>query len=314
MKTSCRSLAAFMITLAVITSPLVWITYTSKSASASWWPPGWRIHDIPADEGLPKPTDYLHGTKLIIYNAVPKSGSTTAREIFGSLQHQNNYRKVSFQESSKKGLTFVQTLTDMVKQSSRPILFACHHYWIDFQSYGLVTPPHIQVVREPVAQLISLYQYHMDMHLVSKREWNMTVEDCFSYQDQCPFLHKIILYSVFLPYFCTNCTRRRVAEEGGANVLNEAKQNIVRYHSVVAPSEEMAGFFELLEYMHPQYFTGIQSLFLLKKKSNVSKHRKVWPVWAQDILRKNFVLEIDLYKFITRRFHAHLAEARKLQK
>ena len=39
--------------------------------------------------------------------------------------------------------------------------------------------------------------------------------------------------------------------------VEQAKQNIVRYHSVVGVTEDLTGFYTLLEYMHPRYFKGI---------------------------------------------------------
>ena len=42
-----------------------------------------------------------------------------------------------------------------------------------------------------------------------------------------------------------------------SNAANHAKQNIVKYHSVVGVTEDIPGFRTLLEYMHPHYFEGI---------------------------------------------------------
>ena len=42
-----------------------------------------------------------------------------------------------------------------------------------------------------------------------------------------------------------------------ADAASHAKQNIVKYHSVVGLTEDTPGFRALLEYMHPHYFEGI---------------------------------------------------------
>ena len=38
---------------------------------------------------------------------------------------------------------------------------------------GLPMPPYIQVMREPVEQVISLYQYFMDTDRMNQSEWNL---------------------------------------------------------------------------------------------------------------------------------------------
>ena len=56
---------------------------------------------------------------------------------------------------------------------------------------------------------------------------------------------------VFHIVFTAYCRSNR------ADMAKLAKQNIMKYHSVVGVTEELTGFYTLLEYMHPHYFKGI---------------------------------------------------------
>ena len=46
---------------------------------------------------------------------------------------------------------------------------------------GLPMPPHIQVMREPVEQRISLYQYFMDTNRMNQSEWNLVRMICVAF-------------------------------------------------------------------------------------------------------------------------------------
>ena len=115
--------------------------------------------------------------QIVVYNRVPKCGSTTTLDIIRFLRkklHYNVFNDIApkmkhFMESDEQeyGKIAIQTtdsskilgLVRNITQFKRPILYIRHVYFIDFPKYGYRDPLYINIARDPVSLFISNYFY-----------------------------------------------------------------------------------------------------------------------------------------------------------
>jgi hypothetical protein len=113
----------------------------------------------------------------VVYNRVPKCGSTTTLDIIRFLRkklHYNVFNDIApkmkhfmesdEQEYGKKGnseseLDEISGLVRNITQFKRPILYIRHVYFVDFPKYGYREPLYINIARDPVSLFISNYFY-----------------------------------------------------------------------------------------------------------------------------------------------------------
>ena len=264
-------------------------------------------------ENFKTPFDFRN-QRLIIYNKAAKCGSTTVENMMyrmakRSEQYLQVWTKKLENMTSRDEKPIAASFSKGTASSQLPVVVVQQLPFVDFAKYGYPSPAYIQVIREPVARAISWYFHRMrnidNDHPLPAHERNATLDDCLL-SNQCPATSRTLNISL-LHYF----SGIEGLNENPDDSLKLAKLNIKKHFSLIGLTEMMPDFFQVLQYMHPDYFIGIVDLYNEANENhlNVGVGKHPLSEKALDVIKYRLRHSIELYKFIEQRFQKHLAQA-----
>ncbi|CAH1781952.1 unnamed protein product [Owenia fusiformis] len=99
---------------------------------------------------------------LLIYNRFPKSGSTTMNYFLSQRNgsnfifiHSNTYQRRL--HSTQEILDFIQSFQNLT--TTKKYLFDRHLHFVNFENFGYKQPIYLNLLREPLEQILSKYYY-----------------------------------------------------------------------------------------------------------------------------------------------------------
>ncbi|KAI6173206.1 Heparin sulfate O-sulfotransferase [Aphelenchoides besseyi] len=183
---------------------------------------------------------------LIVYNRIPKTGSTTFTNALAyDLCRSNGFHvlhinttKNNFLINAVDQATFVRNITQWT--SVRPAFYHGHIAFVNFQKFGYPNPIYI----------------------------NITFDHCFERGGKdCDPADKMWLQ---IPYFCG--TESYCKKPGNIDALNAAKRHLVDHYLVVGYTERLKDMIIVLERLLPNFFKGAVAHY--EKLERVSEGRK----------------------------------------
>ncbi|CAH1780758.1 unnamed protein product, partial [Owenia fusiformis] len=97
---------------------------------------------------------------LVLYNRLPKSGSTTLRSIFEILSKTNNYTFLQSREFHEHHLDSGYAMNAFIKSfgiKQQKVVFERHIHFMDFTAFDVQQPAYINLIRDPIEQVQSRY-------------------------------------------------------------------------------------------------------------------------------------------------------------
>lgn len=254
---------------------------------------------------------------VVIYNRVPKTGSTTMAGFIYTLCVRNKYHVIHLNmvhAAKTIGLSdqmrFFSNIT--LWQERKPALYHGHVAFIDYTKFGIVKKPiYINLIRNPLDRLVSFYyfiRYGDDIRgpqQQKKERAKDTFDECVEQGGEDCNPDNLWLQ---IPYFCGH-----VAEcwkPGSEWALKTAKLNVLRYYLVVGVTEQMEDFIIVLETVLPRFFKGSVHLYRNGKghlrKTSV-KHQPKPETVAKIQESPIWKMENEFYEFVRDHFR-YLAE------
>ena len=270
---------------------------------------------------------YASKTLIIVYNRVPKCGSTFMLRLFGNLsrkhrkfvhEHSRNYDDHWLSTEDRVQLT--QSLKTLVYDfPGRPVLYDRHFRFFYMAPTSKVVFKFINMIRDPLKQVLSAFDYKRYHYFAkpsgrSRRKFtssvaNLTMDDCIKSNNSANCLRPGYAGVSMISYFCglsPICGRKptRFASHAAASL---AKSNIERFYTWVGVLEYLESSLELLEYQLPSIFFGITKLYrttLKGKRANVTPdtYRHTITNSTRAILLRLLATEYDFYEFVRKRF------------
>ncbi|CAF4003780.1 unnamed protein product [Adineta steineri] len=251
--------------------------------------------------------------KNVVYNRVPKSASTTLRYLFRDQAASRGFT-IFNKEIYVPFLLSVDIQREVASElesAKAPALYERHMYFINFDDFQKPQPIYINVVRDPIQQVISAYYYSRETCINEQRCYfnttfvNETLDECVRSRSASECVSASQGVSPILPFFCGNLV---ACEENKTFALQKAKQNIIDYYTVIGIVEELYNFLFVLEHIIPKYFANICQTYMSNgmRKENVrsKKTKNNEPSeTTKTLLRAALADEYDLYEFIKRRFN-----------
>ncbi|XP_039271717.2 uronyl 2-sulfotransferase-like [Styela clava] len=256
---------------------------------------------------------------LVIYNRVPKCGSTTIVWLIKALGSRLGFKTISHNwphvqqiltEDEQKNL--VENVTTAANGAAS--IFIRHLHFVDFEKFSSsVKPIYINVIRNPIERFISHYYYmRFGFGNGNSKAWmkNMSNATRFEKLEECvaKSAEKCVQResSTTLAFFCGQGPKCRTRSPWA---LQKAKENVVKYYTVVGIVEDFPNTLRLLEYTLPRYFRRGSEIYKRAKgiinKSKTSK--KVSPRLETKLkLEEALRYEMDFYQFVKKRFYDQL--------
>ncbi|CAF4304841.1 unnamed protein product, partial [Adineta steineri] len=124
--------------------------------------------------------------KNVVYNRVPKSASTTLRYLFRDQAATRGFT-IFNKEIYVPFLLSVDIQREVASElesGKAPVLYERHMYFINFDDFQKPQPVYINVIRDPIQQVISAYYYSRETCINEQRCYfnttfvNETLDEC----------------------------------------------------------------------------------------------------------------------------------------
>ncbi|XP_013420047.1 heparan sulfate 2-O-sulfotransferase 1 [Lingula anatina] len=251
---------------------------------------------------------------VVIYNRVPKTGSTSFAGVAYSLCSRNKYHvlhlnvsKNSHTMSLADQLRFVKNITRW--NSMKPALYHGHLAYLEFGRFGIRDRPvYINIIRDPLDRLISYYYFmrfgdDFRPHLKRRKQGDKeTFDQCVAKDgNDCDPVNLWLQ----IPFFCGHAAECWVP--GNEWALQMAKYNLVNNYLVVGITEELEEFVAVLEATLPRMFKGALDMFISGEKSHLRKTTNKKPPSEETVSKIQesniWKMEHDFYEFAKKQFH-----------
>ncbi|XP_077291010.1 heparan sulfate 2-O-sulfotransferase [Arctopsyche grandis] len=251
---------------------------------------------------------------VVIYNRVPKTGSTSFVGVAYDLCKKNAFKVLHVNITANMHVMalnnqyrFAQNITNW--NSVKPALYHGHMAFLNFDRLGISSKPlYINLIRKPLDRLVSYYYFlrHGDNfrpHLVRKKHGNkMTFDECVEKNRSDCDPNNMWLQ---IPFFCGHAAD--CWKPGNEWALEQAKKNLLNNYLVVGVTEEMLDFISILEITLPRMFRGATQHFLSSNKSHLRQTTSKIPPSEKTVhkIQKSVIwkMENELYEFALEQFN-----------
>ncbi|KAI5633002.1 sulfotransferase family domain-containing protein [Phthorimaea operculella] len=262
---------------------------------------------------FPKPTEKVDDDLVVIYNRVPKTGSTSFVGVAYDLCKKNRFKVLHINVTANQHVLSVSNQYKFAKnvtlwQEIKPALYHGHMAFLNFERLGTSSKPlYINLIRKPLDRLVSYYYFlrngdNFRPHLVRKKHGDkMTFDECVERsQPDCDPNNMWMQ----VPFFCGHAAQ--CWKPGNPWALQQAKNNLVNHYLLVGVTEEMLDFISVLESVLPRMFKGATEHYLSSNKSHLRQtSAKIQPNTRtiekiqQSVIWK---MENELYEFALEHF------------
>ncbi|KAK2161445.1 hypothetical protein LSH36_116g00032 [Paralvinella palmiformis] len=206
------------------------------------------------------PRELLAHCEKVLYNRIPKSASTTFRNIFDILAPQNNLTAIFLQKKWKMSERIRNSFIDHTRLPfNAGFLLTCHYYFDSFEDIFGDTATYIQVIREPsdwILSYLNWQKYGSERKPGGRKNLgDMNIETCI-YDEDCT--ERKYNFAGSLRFICGQAD---ICQSGTEESLRLAVNNIERYYLVVGLFEDLPAYVEVLEYLMPHVFFNITNVF-----------------------------------------------------
>uniref|UniRef100_A0A1I7ZSQ4 Heparan sulfate 2-O-sulfotransferase n=1 Tax=Steinernema glaseri TaxID=37863 RepID=A0A1I7ZSQ4_9BILA len=253
--------------------------------------------------------------KVIIYNRVPKTGSTTfTNAVAYDLCKKNGFHSIHLNMTKNRYAmnvidqrSFVDNVTSWTEVI--PAFYHGHVAFVDFTKFGYQNPIYVNMVREPLDRLLSHYYFlrYGDNYRIGLRRSragnNETFDECIEKKKKDCDMKMMWLQ---IPYFCG--THSFCSEVGSKQALEEAKYNLLNHYLLVGTTDRLADFIALLEQVLPDFFHGALDHYnsLDENRAHLRYTKKKIPPSAQtlEIVKNNpiYQMEREFFDFAKNQF------------
>lgn len=252
---------------------------------------------------------------IVIYNRVPKTGSTSFMGIAYELCTINHFHVMHLNISKNSHVMsladqrrFVWNVTGWTEM--QPALIHGHVAFLDFSKYGVsnIKPLYINIVRKPLDRLVSYYYFlrngdNFRPNIVRKKQGDKkSFDECYERRDHDCREENLWLQ---IPFFCGQFSE--CWQPGSAWALDRAKQNVIDHYFLVGTTESLRDFIAVLDASLPQMFRGAVDIFDKGTKSHLRKtFNKMTPnsrTIAKIQQSKVWQMENEFYQFVVDNFN-----------
>ncbi|XP_037782506.1 uncharacterized protein LOC119578907 isoform X2 [Penaeus monodon] len=267
-------------------------------------------------------------TRLVIFSAVPKCGSSTTARLFKTLSSLNRFTAMVPQIRIQPRLAEQQReilLKNLMTHALKvPVAYVRHLFYIDNNKLGFPQISWVAIVRDPVERLISQFYYiriesrYDTIKLLEGRKpsqefFNMTLDECVPAKDTRCWYRKGTHQMLQLSFFCGQETFCQLV--GDRKALQLAKYHAETRYSAVGILEELPLSYKVFQHYLPLFFarattieegTGSMRLNSQDEKPTVSERTK-------NMMRSYLKEDMEFYQFLKQRLYLQAEAIAKQQ-
>jgi len=243
-----------------------------------------------------------HEPTVLIYNRVPKAGSSSMTHLLSKLSSKNGFKMLGWFDLPSHDYDAVQKAVNEALKKGRKTVIAQHFHFPEIINKKVA---YINVVREPVSRCTSQYYYlrygdrnEKDRRKVLDKFGDLSIDECIDTgkYDSC-FNCDGFKQSLF---FC--------GKDGGpckgskpSDILDTAKRTIDSQYTVGA-IEDFEGTVAVMEKLYPSFFKG--GLELLKKvkpqrvTQGVTKEYVKPSEASKEVIQGLLKQDVELYDYV----------------
>ncbi|EFA04624.1 heparan-sulfate-2-sulfotransferase [Tribolium castaneum] len=250
---------------------------------------------------------------VVVYNRVPKTGSTSFIGVAYDLCKKNKFHVLHVNITANNHVLSLNNQHEFVHnvttwKAMKPGIYHGHFAFIDFTKFGGPKPLFINILRKPLERFISYYYFvrygdNYRPYLVRRKHGNtMSFDECVEKNlPDCDPNHMWLQ----IPFLCghaANCWK-----PGNKWALTEAKKNLVNNYLLVGVTDEINDFVAVLEQTLPRIFKGAFNHYLTSNKSHLRQTVQKdapSPTTVKKIQESTvWQMENELYEFALDQFH-----------
>ncbi|KAH0563691.1 heparin sulfate O-sulfotransferase isoform X1 [Cotesia glomerata] len=251
----------------------------------------------------------------IIYNRVPKTGSTSFVGVVYDLCKKNKFHTLHINiTNNMHTLTLynqIKFITNVTQWNViKPAFYHGHIAFLNFNKFGVKRMPlYLNLLRKPLDRFVSYYYFlrygdNFRPHLIRKKYGDTkTFDECVKASQADCDPNNMWLQIPFLCGHDPGCW-----EVGNRWALAEAKRNLVNNYFLVGVTEELDEFIHTLQIVLPSFFRGAHDMFSHSDKSHLRQTiQKIDPLPETVKKIQNstvWKMEDELYNFALSYFHS----------
>ena len=245
--------------------------------------------------------------QVIVYNRIPKAGSSTILNLLKNLSSVNNFALISPTPYYNHSVARDAILAAL---SSGKRAVVCNHFNFPELLYGKNDIAYINVMRDPVDRCISTYYYsrYGDRSNSEKREvlgryGDITLDECLAKPDEelssclnCPPALQALAF----------CGRDGGSCSESSETLLQQSWETIKSHYFVGLTEDLDGTAAMLEGLFPSFFKGMTALSAVIAPKNTLQGRDEYVLpsgQGRDIIAKKSVVDVELYRKVEERYN-----------
>ncbi|CAF1092883.1 unnamed protein product [Adineta ricciae] len=256
-------------------------------------------------------------SSTIIYNRIPHSYDHTMRVLLEQVSTLHSFSYISSRISHPYAYnqsSLIHIGQSLTQHKFHQLIYDRSIYFFDCYHLKLPTQPiWINLVRDPISRVTSEFHAAREQCrttnrcLVPKQTVNDTLDTCVSKWPPVKCLSAEFGVSQMIPFFC-GLNHTNECQMNSTFALQQAKDNIEYYYTVVGVAELFYKFLYVLEKLLPQYFQLARLLFMNTRSSDrlIDERDTNVPLpngKTRDILKRLLRDEYELYEYIRTRFY-----------
>ncbi|CAF3468790.1 unnamed protein product [Rotaria sp. Silwood1] len=253
---------------------------------------------------------------VIIYNRLPQCYEFTMGLLLKDISRLHSYTYISsqiYEPFSYNKSALISIARSLNKHTCKQLLYERQIYFFDF--YALLFPNHpvwITLIRDPIFQVAAEYERSRELCRTKNRCFvqvdtiKETLDECVIKRSPKECISSQYGITRMLPFFC-GLKYPALCQEESDQALEQAKENINFFYTVVGIAEEFYKFLYVLEKLLPQYFQFARLLFMNQRDSKVLVDERDLNIQLPNentikLLMPLLKYEYDLYNYIKERF------------